>query len=707
MARVAVVFAPLRVSRDFIDYPYFADLGALQAAAVLRAGGHDVTVSDALCLEGATLEPLDDGYVRLGVAPSELLLPEVDVTLVAYTPFHRPPHRDPLLTEVLARSRGPVALADFYQSGQHYVDAPHADILAAYPEARGYLRYEAEDELPGFVARLSAGERGLFVDGGEVRRISELPPPAWDLVDIEHRFAFHERVAEQLGRGAWAFPITGRSLPMVSSRGCPFRCVHCSSNPGRPRGAPKTQRRLDEAALERQVALLSRLGARRVHVLDELANVSERHFDLLLALLRRHDLSFEIPNGLRADYVRDHHLARVVGRMTTLSVSAESGSPRVLAEVVQKELEMADIERVAEGAAREALPLLVHFMIGLPGETRAEMNETLSYAAHLADDFGAQPSVQHATPLPGTRLAAAAGRTPLPVVDDWGPRFQGAPSLASEHASLDELRALRGAFDRRMSWPRTLVLTPTARPTRAVDEAPSLLVGALRRGRERGLERLELSGGSEGEPTLHPRLDAIVSEARRLGYREVVLVTDGRDPGAAPRLARLGLSQLVVTLSGAGAATHDARVGQAGAHAAAWATIGRATATERLVVTVRTELLEEGLAELDALVEVVRLAGARHELVVPADRRARVDDRTLECVVRASRARVDLTLVGILPCALPAELRERVVDVDGVGRRVLASSIVREPSSSRVRREPCRACVVASACGGFFEERRA
>ena len=28
MARVTVVFPPLRVSRDFIDYPYFADLGA-------------------------------------------------------------------------------------------------------------------------------------------------------------------------------------------------------------------------------------------------------------------------------------------------------------------------------------------------------------------------------------------------------------------------------------------------------------------------------------------------------------------------------------------------------------------------------------------------------------------------------------------------------------------------------------------------------
>ena len=35
--KVAIVFGPLRVSRDFVDYPYFADLGAAQAAAVLVA----------------------------------------------------------------------------------------------------------------------------------------------------------------------------------------------------------------------------------------------------------------------------------------------------------------------------------------------------------------------------------------------------------------------------------------------------------------------------------------------------------------------------------------------------------------------------------------------------------------------------------------------------------------------------------------------
>src|SRR6185436_5249125 len=100
MPNVAIVFPPIHVSRDFIDYPYFADLGAVQAAAVLRRAGHAVTLVDALALPGAGLEPLEGGDVRLG-APVDAALERVpaqaEALVVALTPFHRPPSRDPAL----------------------------------------------------------------------------------------------------------------------------------------------------------------------------------------------------------------------------------------------------------------------------------------------------------------------------------------------------------------------------------------------------------------------------------------------------------------------------------------------------------------------------------------------------------------------------------------------------------------------------------
>jgi hypothetical protein len=50
--RVLVIHPPMSVARDFIDYPYFANLGAVQLAAVL---GDGVELIDAFALDGSTL----------------------------------------------------------------------------------------------------------------------------------------------------------------------------------------------------------------------------------------------------------------------------------------------------------------------------------------------------------------------------------------------------------------------------------------------------------------------------------------------------------------------------------------------------------------------------------------------------------------------------------------------------------------------------
>src|SRR5262249_4493034 len=144
--------------------------------------------------------------------------------------------------------------------------------------------------------------RGV-IRGVEPPSLDALAPPAWERVDLGAHDRFRARVVEKLGRAEWAFPIDGRTLPMVTSRGCPFHCVHCSSNPGRASDAPKTQRRLSPEKMRENLRALLRLGATRIAILDELINVNERHFDGFLDEIEALGLRFDAPNGMRADYL--------------------------------------------------------------------------------------------------------------------------------------------------------------------------------------------------------------------------------------------------------------------------------------------------------------------------------------------------------------------------------------------------------------------
>ncbi len=588
---VVVLFSSLRVSRDFIDYPYFADLGAVQAAACLRAQGARVQVVDALAIPGATLEHVDDEVV-LGAAEARVAsalqaaVHNADVLVAQLSPFHRPPLAAPLLLELLKTCRAgrpelPILLADLYQSGQHYVSYDSEGLLEQYPMADALLKHEAEDALFNLATELASGRPSapLVRDGGEVEDLSGLPLPAWDLVDVEAYFQFHESVASRLGRTRWAFPITGRALPLLTSRGCPFRCIHCSSNPGRREDTPKRQRRLDPARLKEHLDALRQLGAQKAIVLDELANVGEAHFDGLLEALDAQDLALEIPNGLRADYVLDQHLDVLARRSTTVSISAESGVQRVLDEIVQKQLELSNIDRVCSGAQQRKLPTLVHFMIGLPGERASEINSTLEYARSLKERFGAFPSVQFATPLAGTRLAqlSSPGRRSLEVVKDWGPRFQQVPSPSSVCVAPSVLRAFKQTFDLWLvasGGPKKAILNVTYRCnnhcTFCAVGTRTQLDGNFERQRQllikyrkAGVTLLDLDGG---EPTLNPRLLSLIRFARQAGYEKVNVTTNGRMaayPEYAKELCKSGVTSVLFSLHGHTAWLHAANVGVA------------------------------------------------------------------------------------------------------------------------------------------------
>lgn len=740
--RVLVLHPPLSVGPAFIDYPWATDLGAAQLAAVLRAD-HQVVLLDAFALAGAEVRPRPGGGHRLGLAPARLLEAArargpYDAAVVALTPFHRPPARDDLLGEVAAGLRAqlgdaPLLLADCHQGGQHAVEVDGAALLASYPEAAAWVKHEAEATVPALLGALGrGGPRPAGVHAGAEAELAALPPPAWDLVELPARDRFQRQVVEGLGRPEWPFPLDGRTLPAVTSRGCPFDCLHCTSNPGRAPGAVKTQRRLPPARVEALLeALARRHGATRVWLLDELVNASPGHLAAVLDAAERLGLPLELPNGLRADLLRDRDLPRLKRRLTTLSISAESGVQRVVDQVVGKRLDLGAVERVAAGCAALGLPLLVHYIIGLPGETPEEVNATLAHAADLEERHGARPAVQFATPLPGSRLARLAAGAPAPA--DFGPRFQVRPSETSGLVPPGALARFLWAFERRIrpGGPRKVVLNLTYRCNNhcafcAVGNRPPRdgdlprQQQTLERARREGATLLDLDGG---EPTLHAGLFDLVARARALGYQRIAVTTNGRRcayPPYARRLARAGLHTVLVSLHGPDAATHGALVGVAEAFEQTTQGIRHLleAAPPGVEVGVNATVVRGNQDRLEALAGLVHGLGVRRlnlQFLTPFGRATR--DQAPDLAVAAAQVRrvvegwgtrLRLGIVNLPLCQLPGH--EALVAPD-LGKRQRHMVFVNDEevnlaaylAARRVRRPECAPCPFAACCAGFYE----
>lgn len=737
-----MVHPPVSVSRDYIDYPYFADLGAVQNAAVLRElEGIDVELVDSYALGTSTLAWREDGRAHLGASVAEVLeltAGPADLVVVGYTPFHRPPHRDDVLAELLVGLRGQhaeatILLADLYQSGQHYVEATPAEVLSAYPEVDAWLKYEAETTLPELVRGLADGDekpRGGLL-GVAPPNLDELPWPAWDAIDLDAYHRFHARVVRNLGRGQWAFPIDGRTLPLVTSRGCPFTCVHCSSNPGRPEGAPKTQRRYSSERLVAYLEHLAGLGASRLEVMDELINVNERHFDGFLETVERLDLRFDVPNGYRADYLEPRHFARMAGRVATVSVSAESGNQRVVSEVVTKKLDLACIRAAAENAQEAGVPLLIHYIIGFPGETAEEVNDTLALALELWDEHKAWPAVQYATPLPGTPLAA--GRS-LPVVHDWGPYFQKAPSHPDASVDAETLQKFMRTFEQRLresQGPQKLIMNVTyvcnnhctfcAVGTRTqVDGHPTRQREFLDKYRDHGVTMVDFDGG---EPTLNPKLIPLIRYARHVGYERVNVTTNGRlcaYEDFAKKLVQSGLTTLLFSVHGPDLRTHAAQVGVA----EAW---GQTIKGIEYCVAHKPETVELGMnitltkGNYKKLEQVTQLAWdfglpwLNIQFLTPFGRATKewtpdtqeAADITMGVIDRW-KDRMKLQVINLPYCFMPGYEEYLAGDMQKLGRHMIfvnndTVNLGDYLAERRHKTDECKGCPHGCFCGGFYD----
>jgi radical SAM superfamily enzyme YgiQ (UPF0313 family) len=273
--------------------------------------------------------------------------------------------------------------------GSHFTHSA-ADALRSVPAIDAIVMGEGEqtfgellDHLPD---RDSLGEiRGLAwrdADGQVVinpprpaiQDLDSLPMPAWDLFGPEG----YSQIASQLVARTKASRfelVTG----VMTSRGCPQRCVFCAN------GVPSKVRFMDPSrAVDELQWLAEHYGVTALDILDDNFLASNAHVTALCEELLRRECNFTWWAGARLKNL-DEDVLRLMKRAgcTAISFGVETGTDEVLREI-NKNITTAEMLEAMDVVARVGFERVgCCLIIGLPGETPDTLDRTMKFLRRL------------------------------------------------------------------------------------------------------------------------------------------------------------------------------------------------------------------------------------------------------------------------------------------------------------------------------------
>ncbi len=228
-------------------------------------------------------------------------------------------------------------------------------------------------------------------------------------------------------------------LPILTKRGCPFKCIFCSHNSG-----SAVRYRSVENIMAELLYIDEHYRPKQVRFEDEIFS---------LDLVRAKEILRKIINcklhqricfsaQTRVDHVDKEFLDLLkTANFTILELGVESGSNQVLKRI-GKGMKIAQVKETVKLARRAGLKVWCKFILGHPNETIHEMQETVRLISYLNPD---RLSVAIMTPYPGTQIykMAMSGKGGYRLLStEWKSfdKYMGGAVLEHENVSLVRLK---------------------------------------------------------------------------------------------------------------------------------------------------------------------------------------------------------------------------------------------------------------------------
>src|SRR5574341_339636 len=199
-------------------------------------------------------------------------------------------------------------------------------------------------------------------------------------------------------------PGVYKGLAIESSRGCAFDCSFCSTSYRKTwRGMPPEQF-VDR--LEVIMPHLHRTLYRTVHIIDDEFSMNPKRATEIARVIRRRGLHPSLVYDSRAtDLLWDGYVENIAEYTCQFLVGAECGYDEGLTLIGK-----GTTCQILEDAARKLFQFGLadradfSFILGLPWETKSEVEKTIRFAMHLHATYGVRVLLQWYCQIPGSRL---------------------------------------------------------------------------------------------------------------------------------------------------------------------------------------------------------------------------------------------------------------------------------------------------------------
>lgn len=233
--------------------------------------------------------------------------------------------------------------------------------------------------------------KGKTVKAKLISELNDIPPVVYSLIDMS-QYTVGTSVMHNIEEDNPPFI-------MISSRGCPFSCTFCCI-------ASKQGKKMRFYTAERFLAdvddLVVNHNMKRLWISDDQFLIDKKRAIDILTGLAKYNIDIQFPNGLSIRFFDEDVIkAFKFANVKTVILALESGSERVLKELMNKPVDLEHTKKVVKMLRDVKICVIATIIYGMPYETAENRKECRDYIIDTGFDW---IWAYTASPLKGSKL---------------------------------------------------------------------------------------------------------------------------------------------------------------------------------------------------------------------------------------------------------------------------------------------------------------